>query len=132
MSRSESSGFCVAPSPLNNSLLIAGTTPRGTRLFPVGPLRLLAVSSVFKFIAATVFVFSFFTVVVGSPQLTSPSVTKVEPPSWWAGHTINPVRLLVRGRNLQDASIQSTTAVTHTSNLTVNEAGKYAFVDVAG
>ena len=26
-----------------------------------------------------------------------PRVEKVEPPSWWAGHTINPVRLLVRG-----------------------------------
>ena len=29
-----------------------------------------------------------------------PVIDKVEPPSWWAGHTINPVRLLVRGRSL--------------------------------
>src|SRR5918993_1344932 len=29
-----------------------------------------------------------------------PVVEKVEPPSWWAGHTINPVRLLVRGKSL--------------------------------
>lgn len=64
-------------------------------------------------------------------QIGAPIVTKVEPPSWWAGHTINPVRLLVRGRNLQGASIQSTTAATHTSNLRVNEAGTYVFVDVA-
>src|SRR5262249_20630682 len=24
-----------------------------------------------------------------------PEVLKVEPPNWWAGHTINPVRLLI-------------------------------------
>ena len=29
-----------------------------------------------------------------------PEVVKVEPPSWWPGHSINPVRLLVRGKNL--------------------------------
>ena len=29
-----------------------------------------------------------------------PEVTKVEPPSWWPGHSIDPVRLLVRGQNL--------------------------------
>ena len=30
----------------------------------------------------------------------APHVTKVEPPSWWPGHSINPVRLLVRGTSL--------------------------------
>src|SRR5918993_48597 len=29
-----------------------------------------------------------------------PRVEKVEPPSWWAGHTVNPVRVLIRGQNL--------------------------------
>lgn len=110
--------------------MIAGTTPSRARLFTVGPLRLLAVSSVFKFIAATVFVFSFFTVVVGSPQLTSPSVTKVEPPSWWAGHTINPVRLLVRGKNLSGARVRSTNPALQTSEVFVNQTGTYLFVNV--
>ncbi len=32
-----------------------------------------------------------------------PEVTKVEPPNWWIGHSINPVRLLIRGRNLEGA-----------------------------
>lgn len=27
-----------------------------------------------------------------------PVVSKVEPPSWWAGHTLNPVRVLMTGR----------------------------------
>ena len=26
-----------------------------------------------------------------------PAVAKVDPPSWWTGSTMNPVRLLVRG-----------------------------------
>ena len=30
----------------------------------------------------------------------APQVTKVEPPNWWPGHSINPVRLLVRGTGL--------------------------------
>ncbi len=37
----------------------------------------------------------------------TPSVTKVDPPSWWANHTINPVRLLVRGTNLSGARVSS-------------------------
>ncbi|MDQ3806472.1 MAG: hypothetical protein M3416_21900, partial [Acidobacteriota bacterium] len=34
-------------------------------------------------------------------------MTKVEPPSWWAGHSINPVRLLVRGRGLDGARVEA-------------------------
>ncbi len=37
----------------------------------------------------------------------SPQISKVEPPNWWAGHTINPVRLLVRGRNLAGARVEA-------------------------
>jgi hypothetical protein len=36
-----------------------------------------------------------------------PGVEKVEPPNWWAGHSINPVRLLVRGKNFQNAKVSS-------------------------
>ncbi len=60
-----------------------------------------------------------------------PEVSKVEPPNWWIGHSINPVRLLIRGRNLEGAR-----AVGNGANLTigltrVNAAGTYAFVDVS-
>ncbi len=58
------------------------------------------------------------------------SVTKVDPPSWWANHTINPVRLLVRGKNLSGARVSSTNASLRTSNIRVNERGSYLFVDV--
>ena len=60
----------------------------------------------------------------------SPTVIKVEPPSWWAKHTINPVRLLVRGKNLHGARIRPTRRGTTVSNVFVNEPGSYVFLDV--
>ena len=69
-------------------------------------------------------------VVAGAEPQGPPSVAKVEPPSWWARHTINPVRLLVRGRNMQGARIRATRAGTTVSNVFVNEGGTYVFMDV--
>jgi glycosidase len=60
----------------------------------------------------------------------APSVTKVEPPNWWAGHSINPVRVLLRGRNLGGARIEAVGAGIGTGLVRVNEPGTYAFVDV--
>jgi len=60
----------------------------------------------------------------------APAVSKVEPPSWWAGHSINPVRLLVRGTNLQNARVQSSNAAVRTSGLLVNPRGTYLFVSL--
>lgn len=60
----------------------------------------------------------------------APSVSKVEPPSWWAAHTINPVRLLVRGTNLHGARVASTHQGIETSAVVVNPAGTYVFVSV--
>ncbi|MCM3900689.1 MAG: cyclomaltodextrinase N-terminal domain-containing protein, partial [Pyrinomonadaceae bacterium] len=64
------------------------------------------------------------------PQSGTPSVTKVEPPSWWARHTFNPVRLLVRGKNLQGARVRATRTGTRVSNVVVNQPGSYVFLDV--
>ena len=61
----------------------------------------------------------------------APEVTKVEPPNWWAGHTINPVRLLIRGRNLAGASIDNAGPGLHASNFKVSENGTYLFADFA-
>jgi glycosidase len=60
----------------------------------------------------------------------APHVLKVEPPSWWAGHTVNPVRLLVRGRNLQGARVTATRAETEASDALVNASGTYLFFNV--
>jgi glycosidase len=65
----------------------------------------------------------------GFPQ-AAPEIIKVEPPSWWAGHTINPVRLLVRGRNLGKARVRPTTRALQASGVRINDSGHYLFVDV--
>ena len=61
----------------------------------------------------------------------APQVVKVEPPSWWAGHTINPVRLLIRGTNLRGAHVKpEPRAPLRLSGEKVNDAGTYLFVNL--
>ncbi|HVO11110.1 MAG TPA: alpha-amylase family glycosyl hydrolase [Vicinamibacteria bacterium] len=57
-------------------------------------------------------------------------VTKVEPPSWWPGHTINPVRLLVRGAGLGGAAVVSCGPGLTAGAVRVNDAGTYLFLDL--
>ncbi|HZS08872.1 MAG TPA: alpha-amylase family glycosyl hydrolase [Blastocatellia bacterium] len=57
-------------------------------------------------------------------------MSKVEPPNWWAGHSINPVRLIVRGRNLQGAKVSAAKPGIRVGNIKVNDAGTYLFVDL--
>jgi glycosidase len=59
-----------------------------------------------------------------------PAVSKVEPPNWWANHSINPVRLLVRGRHLHGARVTTSAAGLSIGLTRVNERGTYLFVDV--
>lgn len=66
---------------------------------------------------------------VGAAQ-NAPQIEKIEPPSWWAGHSVNPVRVLVRGANLQTAQVVSSRKELQTANVRVNEQGTYLFVDV--
>lgn len=65
-----------------------------------------------------------------SSPTSIPSIIKVEPPSWWAKHTINPVRLLVRGTNFQGAAVRTTKPGIQTSDVFVNPTGTYLFVDL--
>ncbi|MDE2236606.1 MAG: cyclomaltodextrinase N-terminal domain-containing protein, partial [Elusimicrobia bacterium] len=58
----------------------------------------------------------------------APQVVKVEPPSWWIGHTINPVRLLIRGRSLAGAKMRDVPGLRFGAP-TSNAAGTYLFVD---
>jgi neopullulanase len=60
----------------------------------------------------------------------APEVLKVEPPNWWAGHSINPVRLLVRGRNLLGARVTATRREIVPAAVAVNLAGTYLFVSL--
>ena len=59
----------------------------------------------------------------------APTVTKVDPPFWWVGSSINPVRLLVRGTGLTGASIKASKGI-EVGEPRVNAKGTYLFVDV--
>ncbi|HMF58331.1 MAG TPA: alpha-amylase family glycosyl hydrolase [Pyrinomonadaceae bacterium] len=65
-----------------------------------------------------------------SASAQAPTITKVEPPSWWAAHTINPVRLLVRGANFRGARVIPTRREIQVSDLRVNDAATYLFLSV--
>jgi len=60
-----------------------------------------------------------------------PEVLKVEPPSWWPGHSLDPVRLLVRGRHLGGARVVAPSGSGLEVGLVrVNAAGSFLFVDI--
>jgi glycosidase len=67
-------------------------------------------------------------VTAGAARAQAPVIDKVEPPNWWANHSINPVRILVRGRNLTGARLECPRLAC--GNLRVNAAGTYLFADV--
>lgn len=67
---------------------------------------------------------------VTSVTSQTPMIEKIEPPNWWANHTINPVRLMVRGENFKDASIKSLDNNLKVSGIRVNLKGTYIFFDV--
>lgn len=78
-----------------------------------------------KFPAAVLGVLAFAV----SLAAAAPSVSKVEPPNWWVGHSLNPVRLLVHGSNLAGAKLGGAPGL-KVGAVTVNAAGTYAFADV--
>src|ERR1044071_8596919 len=59
-----------------------------------------------------------------------PSVSKVEPPDWWAGHTLNPARVMLRGQSRGGGRVEAVGQGIRAGLVRVNEAGTYAFVDV--
>ncbi|HEY8411575.1 MAG TPA: 4-alpha-glucanotransferase, partial [Pyrinomonadaceae bacterium] len=59
-----------------------------------------------------------------------PQVIKVDPPSWWTGSSLNPVRLLIRGRNFRNAQLKSPSADLRLSNVSLNANSTYIFADL--
>ncbi|HEX5604004.1 MAG TPA: alpha-amylase family glycosyl hydrolase [Pyrinomonadaceae bacterium] len=59
----------------------------------------------------------------------SPQILKVDPPSWWTRSTVNPVRLMIHGRNLQDARVD-VQGLRIVNTPKVNDRGTYIFADV--
>lgn len=66
-------------------------------------------------------------------RTAAPEILKVEPPNWWANQSIGsketPLRLLIRGRNLTGANIQSPAGF-KVGKLKTNAAGTYLFLDL--
>ncbi len=60
--------------------------------------------------------------------LAAPTVSKVEPPNWWPGHTLNELRVLIHGTGLTGATLKARGLKTF--NVQVNEAGTYLRVTV--
>jgi glycosidase len=67
-----------------------------------------------------------------SAAAQTPEVQKVEPPSWWVGSSLNPVRVLIKGKNLNGARVQALgNGFRVAGTPKINERGSYMFVDLA-
>lgn len=70
------------------------------------------------------------TALAAPPRRGGPEILKVEPPSWWPGHSVNPVRLLLRGRRLAGATVEAQGGGVAVGLVRTNAAGSCLFVDV--
>lgn len=59
-----------------------------------------------------------------------PSIDRVDPPDWWVNHSINPVRLLIYGSNLQGATASLNYPGVRLSDLSSGERGTYLFASL--
>jgi glycosidase len=59
-----------------------------------------------------------------------PTISKVEPPSWWIGSTVNPLRILVYGTHLTGAHLEIVDPGLRADNVRVSQGGTYLFADL--
>lgn len=97
-----------------------------TRLYEL--YRLAICSNLSGFAALRLCIATLLLTLSGIAQL--PSVDKVEPPNWWAGHSINPVRVMARGANFQNARVVSKNNGLKVLNIRANQRGDYLFFDL--
>lgn len=68
--------------------------------------------------------------VLGLAPAAEPPVTfRCEPPNWWAGHSVNPVRLLITGDHLEQASVAVAPPL-KASGIGVSGNGNFLFCDL--
>jgi glycosidase len=69
---------------------------------------------------------------VSSAAAQMPEVLRSDPPGWWVGSSLNPIRILIRGRNLRGARAEPAGGgFSVIGSPKVNGSGSYMFVDVA-
>jgi hypothetical protein len=62
----------------------------------------------------------------------APEIVKVDPPSWWVRSSLNPVRVMIRGKNLQGARVEVVgEGLRVVGPPRINERGTYIFVGVS-
>ncbi|MBM3901272.1 MAG: hypothetical protein FJ379_04145 [Verrucomicrobia bacterium] len=59
-----------------------------------------------------------------------PVISRIDPPSWWAGHAMNPVRLLITGRDLAGAKVALEGGGGRLGRITVSPSGTHLFCDL--
>jgi glycosidase len=65
-----------------------------------------------------------------APAWAAPVIAKVEPPSWWPGHSLDPVRLMLRGRGLGGARLEAAGGGVRVSRVSTSAAGTTLFADL--
>jgi glycosidase len=79
----------------------------------------------------TVFLGVLFAVLVfAAAAAAQPRIEKADPPSWWAGSTVNPVRVLLRGEGLNIGSVWTNSSALKPSNWKASANGHYLFLDL--
>lgn len=75
------------------------------------------------------FLFALFLAPLAQAVPVAPQIQRVEPPSWWAGHSHNPVRLLLTGEALAQAMLHAPPGF-RVDRVTVSTNGTYLFADL--
>ncbi len=87
----------------------------------------------FSFLSKSALCFALFAcllcIACAAAPSAAPTVNRVEPPNWWTGHTLNPVRVLLHGSNLAGAQVRAVGSGLSVRNVRVS--GDYVFADVA-
>jgi glycosidase len=80
----------------------------------------------------TIFVSFLFAVLlfVSAASAAQPRIEKIDPPSWWAGSTVNPVRVLLRGEGLNVGAVWTNNSALKPSNWKASANGHYLFLDL--
>jgi glycosidase len=92
---------------------------RLTQLQDLGPIR-MSIASLFGCFALASACFS-----------QVPEILKVEPQSWWIGSSVNPVRLMISGRNLTRARAEALgRGLRVVGAPKTNSRGSYLFIDI--
>jgi neopullulanase len=65
----------------------------------------------------------------GCALVAAAAPTTVEPPGWWAGHSINPVRVMLTGRDLS-GPVTADNAALRPRRLVISSDRRYAFFDL--